>query len=45
MVIDGAGDIGTCYANPSKANKYLNWEAKKRVEDMAKDAWNWEKSR
>ncbi len=40
-----AGDIGTCYANPSKANKYLDWEAKKKVEDMVEDAWNWEKSR
>ena len=33
------GDIATCYADPSKAKKELNWEAKKGIEEMCKDSW------
>lgn len=36
------GDIGTCYANPEKAKKELNWIAKKEINDMCKDFWNWQ---
>ena len=37
-----AGDIATCYANPAKAKEILNWQAKKTLEDMCKDSWNWQ---
>ncbi len=40
-----AGDIGVCYANPSKANNCLNWKTEKKIGDMVKDAWNWEQKR
>lgn len=36
------GDSGACYANPAKAKKILNWEAKKDIVDMCRDAWNWQ---
>jgi len=36
------GDIATCYANPTKALKELGWKAEKTLEDMVKDAWNFE---
>ena len=38
-----SGDIATCYANPKKAKEELGWEATKTLEDMLKDAWNYEK--
>lgn len=34
-----AGDIATSYADPSKANAELNWEARYNLETMCKDAW------
>ena len=37
-----AGDIAKCYANPTKAKEILNWEAKKTLEQMCKDSWNWQ---
>ena len=33
------GDISTCYSNPEKAKKELNWETEKTLEDMCKDSW------
>ncbi len=36
------GDIGTCYANPGKSEKLLGWKAEKTLEDMCRDAWNWQ---
>jgi len=36
------GDIAKCYANPTKAKKLLNWEAKKDLEQMCKDSWRWQ---
>lgn len=37
------GDVATSYADVSKAKKLLNWECKHNLEDMVKDAWNFEK--
>ena len=34
------GDIPACYADPSKAEKELNWKAEKGVEEMCRDSWN-----
>ena len=36
------GDIATCYSDPSKAWKVLGWKAEKTIEDMCRDAWNWQ---
>ncbi len=36
------GDIATCYADPSKANRELHWQAKKTLAEMCADAWRWE---
>lgn len=36
------GDIATCYADASKAEKELGWKAKKNINDMVRDAWNFE---
>ena len=35
-----AGDIATCYADTSKAKELLGWSAKKTIEDMCQDSWN-----
>ena len=36
-----AGDIATCYADPTKAKEELGWVAEKTLEDMCKDSWNY----
>lgn len=36
------GDIATCYSDPAKAKEVLGWTAEKTLEDMCKDAWNWQ---
>ncbi len=36
------GDIGTCYADSSKALTELGWKAKKNLEDMCRDSWRWQ---
>ena len=37
------GDIAAMYADASKAEQELNWKAKRTIEDMCRDAWNFEK--
>ena len=36
------GDVAMCYADASKANRELGWEAKFDVEDMCRDTWRWQ---
>ena len=36
------GDIAQCYSDPAKAQKILGWKAEKNIEDMCRDAWNWQ---
>lgn len=36
------GDIATCYASPDKAYKELGFKAKYGIDEMARDAWNWQ---
>lgn len=36
------GDIPVCYADPAKAERELNWKAELTLDDMVKDAWNWQ---
>ena len=35
-----AGDIATCYSDPTKAKEELGWEATKTLDEMCKDSWN-----
>ena len=37
-----AGDIATCYSDATKAKVELGWEAKRNLDDMCRDAWNWQ---
>ncbi|MFF5993415.1 UDP-glucose 4-epimerase GalE [Lysinibacillus sp. KU-BSD001] len=37
------GDLATVYANVSKAEKELNWKAKRTIKEMCRDAWRFEK--
>lgn len=38
------GDLAVCYADASKAEEELGWKALLDVEDMVRDAWNFEKN-
>lgn len=38
------GDVAMCFANPSKANKELDWFARYNLETMCKDAWEAKKN-
>lgn len=37
------GDIAECYSDPSKALNELGFKTTKTIEDMCRDAWNYEK--
>ncbi len=37
-----AGDIAVCYADTKKAKDELGFEAKRGIEEMCKDSWNWQ---
>jgi len=43
IVARRAGDVASSYADPSKAEKQLKWKAKLNLQDMVRDAWNWQK--
>lgn len=36
------GDIAECYADPAKAAQELGWKAELNLEQMCRDAWNWQ---
>ena len=36
------GDIATCYADPTKAEKELGWKAKYDINRMCEDAYRWQ---
>ena len=38
------GDIAVCYADASKAQRELAWNAKRTVIDMCRDAWRFEEN-
>lgn len=38
-----AGDIASCWADPTKININMHWRAEKTLKDSLKDAWNWQK--
>lgn len=37
-----AGDIATCYCDPTKAKEVLGWEAEYGIEEMCADSWRWQ---
>ncbi len=36
------GDIATCYADVSKTERELDWKAEFTIDEMVRDAWNFE---
>jgi UDP-glucose 4-epimerase len=36
------GDIASCYADPSKAEKELFWKASRDIKAMCEDTWRWQ---
>jgi UDP-glucose 4-epimerase len=38
-----AGDIASCYAKCDKAEKEIGFKAEYNMDDMCRDAWNWQK--
>lgn len=38
-----AGDVVAVWADCSRVNQVLGWKAKLNLEDMMRDAWNWQK--
>ena len=39
-----AGDLGSVFADVSKAERVLGWTAEKSLEDMCKDGWRWQEA-
>ncbi|HOW99545.1 MAG TPA: UDP-glucose 4-epimerase GalE [Deltaproteobacteria bacterium] len=37
-----AGDIASCYADPSKAHGALGWKASRGIDEMCEDTWRWQ---
>ena len=42
IVARRAGDIATCYADPTLAQRLLGWRAEKTLDDMCRDSWRWQ---
>ncbi len=38
------GDVAACYADASRANAVLNWQALRDLEQMCADSWRWQSS-
>ena len=36
-----AGDIATCYADPTFSKEILGWQAEHELEEMCEDTWRW----
>ena len=39
------GDIASCYADTSRAAELLHWHARRNIDDMCRDGWNFAKNR
>ncbi|MBQ7454940.1 MAG: UDP-glucose 4-epimerase GalE [Clostridia bacterium] len=37
------GDLPACFADASKAARVLGWHATRGLDDMCRDAWNWQR--
>ena len=38
------GDVAACWSDPSLARARLGWKAARTLEDMCRDAWNWQRN-
>lgn len=38
-----SGDIASCYADPAFAAGELSWRAERGIDEMTRDAWNWQR--
>jgi UDP-glucose 4-epimerase len=38
------GDVATCYADPTLAERLLGWRATRSLADMCADAWRWQQT-
>nr|WP_299242802.1 UDP-glucose 4-epimerase GalE [uncultured Halomonas sp.] len=36
------GDVAECWADPAKARKELDWQARRGLEEMMADTWRWQ---
>ncbi len=36
------GDIAACYADPALAGERIQWRARYGIDEMCRDAWNWQ---
>ena len=36
------GDLATVYSSPDKSAELLHWKARYNLDDMCRDAWNWQ---
>ena len=36
------GDIASCYADPTKAERELSWKATRDIDEMCSDTWRWQ---
>jgi UDP-glucose 4-epimerase len=37
-----AGDVASCFADPSLARTRLGWKTEHSIDDMCRDAWRWQ---
>lgn len=37
-----SGDVATCYADPTRAEKYLGWRTQRGIDVMCEDHWRWQ---
>ena len=37
-----SGDVAITYTDVKKSNKLLKWKCSHNLNDMTKDAWNWQ---
>jgi UDP-glucose 4-epimerase len=44
IVARRAGDVAACWSDPSLARERLGWTTKRSLEDMCRDAWNWQRN-
>jgi UDP-glucose 4-epimerase len=42
IVVRRPGDIASCYADPSRAERELAWKATRDIKTMCVDTWNWQ---
>ncbi len=39
-----SGDVAECFANATRAREELGWVATRTMDDMCRDAWNWQRN-